>query len=105
VNFSNSPNCSADTYYFVYGTLLKNITRTDFLKIINQLENTNENAEYKISVMGPRQQYLWVGVQSRVRDNASRREMGIRIHARLFGHNLTNNWVVFQKPLLFKHLN
>jgi len=105
VNFSDSPNYPADAHHFVYGTLLKNITRIDFLKIINQLENTNENAEYKVCVMGPRQQYLWVGVQSRVSDNVSRREMGIRIHARLFGQNLINNWVVFQKPLLFKHLN
>ena len=105
MNFSDSSTYPADTDFFVYGTLLKNIVRTDFLKIINLMENTNENAVYRVSVMGPRQQYLWVGVHSTVRDYISRKEMALRIHSRMLGHNLAHNWVVFLKPMFFKHLN
>ncbi|PKM83031.1 MAG: hypothetical protein CVU89_02580 [Firmicutes bacterium HGW-Firmicutes-14] len=101
----NPPKPQDDAYYFVYGTLLKNILRTDFIRVINLLETIDEEAVFDISVRGPKQKYVWVNIQSRVHDYREREEMANRIHKLFHRNNLTGGWVVFLKPEIYRYLH
>lgn len=98
-NFAKRPETD---YCWVYGNLLKNIEREKFYRIIAFLEAINEDAEYSVSVMGHRAQYLWVMIQSRCRDFRVREVMARRIHAYFYENNL-NGWVVL--PQSYRQLN
>lgn len=105
MKFNANLNYLENPAYFVYGTLLKDVTSIEFWRVICLLENINENGAYKVSVRGPRSQYVYVDVWSPIRNYRAREEMAQRIHNSLYRYKLTGRWGVFLKTYKHNQLN